>query len=569
MKEKSDNRATTDSLQYQKYKQYALDVQSGKITANRYIKQATKRYLDWFERPDMEFRPQAVDKVFNFISKLKHFKGEHAGKPFKLLDFQKFIISNMFGFYWKDEEGKPKNRRVVQYVWFEVGRKNGKTALAAAILLYMMIADGEQSADCFFLANSHKQALLAYEYAHKFIGNLDKKGSFFQRYRDSIKFPLTNSQISCLASDFKRLDGLNPHCFLQDEYHEVSTEKIFANMCSGMQSRKNSIGIIITSAGFDLNSVAYTKRKEMITILSGKVQDDAQLVFIYCLDPEDDYKDPKVWEKANPSLGQTLYPDKLQIEVNKASNSPTVEPFILCKNFGKWGLTDYEKTWLTHDEILNVTCDISLDQFDPDNSIVWLGVDLSSTCDLTALSMMVVEDSDDGKMYYFKTWYFLPSLSLQQNMNQEIYRKAINQHQLIATNGNVCDYQEVTKIILKIAERYTIGGVFYDSYNATQWAIDCTNQGLPLTPLSQALWSFNRGTKEFTRLVKMGNCRIDNNILTRFCFDNAELKFDHNENCKPVKKGFAKGGSAKIDGTISMLSCLCGYLLQPQFDTSI
>ena len=566
MKEKNDNRGNLDSLL--KYKQYALDVQSGKITANRYIKQATKRYLDWFSRPDMEFRPQCVDKVINFIGKLSHFKGEHAGKPFKLLDFQRFIIANMFGFYWKDEEGKPKNRRVVQYVWFEVGRKNGKTALAAAILLYMMIADGEQSADCFFLANSHKQALLAYEYAHKFIGNLDPKNKFFQRYRDSIKFPMTNSQISCLAADYKRIDGLNVFAGLIDEFHEASTEKLYANIVSGMQGRRNPLAVIITSAGFDLNGVAAQKRKEMISVLSGKLQDDSTLVFIYCLDENDDYRDPKVWIKANPSLGQTLYPDKLQIEVNRAQ-SPTVQPFILCKNFGKWGLTDYEKTWLTHDEILNVTCDISLDQFDPDNTIVWLGVDLASTSDLTALSMMVVEDSDDGKLYYFKTWYFLPESALQQNMNQEIYRKALNAQQLIVTNGNVCDYQEVTKIILKIAERYTIGGVFYDSYNATSWAIDCTAKGIPLIPFSQSLFSYNRPTKEMERLVKMGNCRIDNNILTRFCFDNVELKFDHNENCKPVKKGFAKGGSAKVDGVLSMLTALGGYLEQPQFDTSI
>ena len=561
MKEKSDNRATDSLL---KYKQYALDVQSGKITANRYIKQATKRYLDWFSRPDMEFRPRAVDRVVNFISKLKHFKGEHAGKQFQLLDFQRFIIANMFGFYWKDEEGKPKNRRVCQYVWFEVGRKNGKTALAAAILLYMMIADGEQSSDVFFLANSHKQALLAYDYAHKFLGGLDPKNKLFHRFRDSIKFPMTNSQISCLAAEAKRLDGLNPHCYLCDEYHESTTEKVYANMCSGMQGRRNPMGIIITSAGFDMNGVAYTKRKEMIEILSGKVQDDSQLVFIYCLDEGDDYKDPKTWIKANPSLNQTLYPDKLQIEVNRAQ-SPTVEPFVKCKNFGFWGLSNNENTWLTHNEILNVTCDISLDQFDPDNTIVWLGVDLSSTCDLTALSMMVVEDG----IYYFKTWYFLPSLSLQQNMNQEIYRKAINQHQLINTCGNVVDYDEVTKVILQIAERYTIGGVFYDSYNATQWAIDCTAKGIPLIPFSQSLFSYNRPTKEMTRLVKMRNCRIDNNILTRFCFDNSELKFDHNENCKPVKKGFAKGGSAKVDGVLSMLTALGGYLEQPQFDTSI
>lgn len=559
MKEKSDNRATDSLL---KYKQYALDVQSGKITANRYIKQATKRYLDWFERDDIEFRPQAVVKVLNFILKLRHFKGEHAGRQFQLLDFQKFIISNMFGFYWKDEEGKPKNRRVVQYVWFEVGRKNGKTALAAAILLYMMIADGEQSSDVFFLANSHKQALLAYDYAHKFLGGLDPKNKFFHRFRDSIKFPMTNSQISCLAADPKRLDGSNPFCFLQDEYHEVSTEKIYANMCSGMQGRRNPIGIIITSAGFDKNGVAYSKRLEMLDVLSGKTKDDSQLVFIYCLDDGDDYKDQKLWQKANPSLGQTLYPDKLAIEVNRAANSPTVEPFVKCKNFGFWGLTDYEKTWLTHDEILNVTCDISLDQFDPDNTIVWCGVDLASVSDLTALSMMIVQDG----IYYFKTWFFLPESALQQGVNAEFYQKMRRSNHLKCTNGNVCDYDEVTKVLLQISELFTIGGVFYDSYNATQWAIDATAKGIPLTPFSQALWSFNRPTKEFERLVKMGNCRIDNNPITRWCFDNVELKFDHNENCKPVKKGDAKSSSLKIDSTISMLSALGGYLLEPQFD---
>ena len=565
MKEKSDNRGNLDSLQFKRYKEYALDVQSGQITANRYIKQATKRYLDWFERPDMEFRPQAVEKVINFISKLRHFKGEHAGKPFKLLDFQKFIISNMFGFYWKDEEGKPKNSRVVQYVWFEVGRKCGKTSLAAAILLYMMIADGEQSADVFFLANSHRQALLAYQYANLFLKGLDSQNKFFQRYRDSIKFPLTNSQISCLAADYKRLDGLNPHCFLQDEYHEVSTEKIYANMCSGMQARKNPMGIIITSAGFDMNGVAYQKRKEMIEILSGKVKDDSQLVFIYCLDDGDDYKDPRMWVKANPSLGQTLYPDKLQIEVNRAANSPTVEPFVKCKNFGFWGLSDYGKTWLRHDEILNVTCDVNLEDFDPDNTIIWAGVDLASTCDLTALSIMIVQDG----IYYFKSWAFLPESALQQNVNAEFYQKMARNHHLIVTNGNVTDYQEVTKVLLQIAERFTIGGVFYDSWNATQWAIDATAAGLPLTPISQSLGSFNRCTKEFERLVKMKACRISNSPLTRWCFDNVELKFDHNENCKPVKKNDAKSGKLKIDIVISMLSCLNGYLLQPQFDTSI
>ena len=133
----------------EKYKVYANAVQEGKIVACEYVKLATKRYLDWFNREDLEFKSEKVDRVVNFISKLKHFQGKHNGKPFILLDYQFWIISNIFGWYYKGTE-----KRVINYVYIELARKQGKTALAAAICLYMLIADGENGSEATMTTSS-------------------------------------------------------------------------------------------------------------------------------------------------------------------------------------------------------------------------------------------------------------------------------------------------------------------------------------------------------------------------------------------------------------------------------
>ena len=105
----------------------------------------------------------------------------------------------------------------------------------------------------------------------------------------------------------------------------------------------------------------------------------------------------------------------------------------------------------------------------------------------------------------------------------------------------------------------------YDQYNATQWAISATNEGLPLEPFSQALWHFNKPSKEFERLIKSGKVVIDNNPITRWCFSNVTLKFDHNENVKPIKTS----DQQKIDGVIAMLEALGTYLETPQFNNIV
>jgi phage terminase large subunit-like protein len=88
---------------------------------------------------------------------------------------------------------------------------------------------------------------------------------------------------------------------------------------------------------------------------------------------------------------------------------------------------------------------------------------------------------------------------------------------------------------------------------------------LPLEPYSQSIGNFNKPTKELERLVLSDKVIIDDNEITRFCFRNVELKFDHNNNCKPVKYK----DNNKIDGVIAMIEALGGYLQTPIYSNEI
>ena len=533
-----------------KYKEYANDVVNGKINACKYIKEACQRYLDWFNI--YEFREDRAEKVIKFISMLKHYVGEHNGKPFLLLPYQKWIIYNIFGFYYPNTD-----KRVINYVYLELARKNGKSAFAAAISLYMLCADGENGSEVEFVANNAKQAKLSFIKASNFLSSIDKNGKHFQRYRDSIKFDERKSILQILSSEASGNDGYNSYCFVLDECHEQKDSRLWDVMCSSQGMRKNPLAIITTTAGFNLYGFCYNYRRTCTEILSGLKKDDSQFVAIYTMDDDDDWTDSNNWIKANPSLGVTVYESKLQQQIEKAKNNTSLEVGIRTKNLNQWISTS--DIWISNDLLMDATEKVDLDDFK--ESTCYIGVDLASVSDLTAVSVMI---PIDGK-FYFKTKYYLPQSALKDNSNCELYKDWKRKGYLTITDGNVTDYDYLLSDIIKVSNKLFIDKIAYDAYNATQWAINATAQGLPLEPYSQALWSFNRPTKEFERLIKSGRVVIDDNPITRWCFSNVVLKRDFNENIKPTKLE----NQQKIDGTISMIESLGIYLNQPQFNNEV
>ena len=534
----------------EKYWKYPKEVVDKEIVAGKYITQACQRYLDWFEK--YEFRPDKVDRVVNFIGKLKHNTGKHNGKPFELLPYQYWIVCNIFGFYYPGT-----SKRVVNYVYCELARKQGKTALAAAICLYMLVADGENGSEVEMVANSAKQAKICFDLASNYLSTIDRKGKYFKRYRDSIRFDKTSSFLQILSSDAGGNDGYNSYCFVLDECHEQPDSRLWDVMCSSQGMRENSLAIIITTAGFNMYGFCYNYRQTCLDILSGVKEDDSQFTAIFTLDEEDDWSDSENWIKANPSLGHTVSFDYLEQQVKKAKNNSTLEVGTRTKNFNQW--VSSQDIWIPNDLLLDSTTEVNLEDFP--EATCYIGVDLASVSDLTAVSVLVPFEG----YYYFKNYYYLPQSALYDNSNAEQYKQWKRMGYLTITDGNVTDYDYVLRDIMKINEKVFIDKVAYDSYNATQWAISATTEGLPLEPFSQALWHFNRCTKEFERLIKQGKVKLDNNEITRWCFSNVSLKYDHNDNVKPVKGS----DQLKIDGTIAILEALGVFLETPQYNNII
>lgn len=539
-----------------KYTKYAEDVVSGRQVACLYIKQACQRYLDWFKRTDIEFRPDKADKPVKFISLLRHFKGSAANKPFILEEWQKFIVYNTFGWYWKGT-----NKRVIRNVYLTVARKNGKTALAGALCLYLMLADGEASSEIYCLANSVQQASIAFELCKGFSESIDKgKKKHFKKYREALKVEETKSVLRVLSAEADRLDGLNASAFILDEFHSAKSTELLDVMRSSQGNRENPLGIIISTAGFLLGGPMHQMEEVNKQILAGLVQDDTTFCAMYHLDENDDWKDEENWVKCSPNIDVTCEREYMRQQCNQAKLNPSLEVGVKTKNLNMWVSTS--EVWLPDHKIMECMRHITTEDMKCD--YCYVGIDLASVRDLTAISYLAVKDDK----YYFKTDYYLPEDTITEGISRNTYnyKQWADKGFLKLTPGNACDYSYILNDILKFHSDIPCYKLMTDTWNASQFQISAIEKGLNILPFSQTLGSFNRPTKEFERLIYQGKVVIDANPITRWCFTNATLKVDPvNENIKAVKTVKEN----KIDGVISMVEALGGYLADFGADISI
>lgn len=531
-----------------KYTEYAKDVLEGKIVAGELIKLACQRYLNFFEREDLYFDTEKADKPLRFIAKLKHNTGKFVGHPFILQDWQRFIIYAIFGFYKKEDD-----TRLCRSSYIQIARKCGKTSFASAIGLYGLVADGESGAEVTCVAPSAAQSRIAFKNASEYVGTINR-GNILKCLTGEIRFDHTHSRFRIMSSSAKFGDGFNPSLAIIDEYHALPNNDIPNLLISGTGMRRQPLMIYITTAGFNLYSACHSYRNMCEEILRGLKEDDSIFPFIYELDPSDNWEDSTVWKKCCPSLDITVTKDYMERQLLTAKNNPVDEISIKTKTFNIW--CSSKEVWLQNDLLLKVSKDIKLEDYGNKGLVAYAGIDLAAVSDLACLSILFQYENN----FYFKTWAFVPETQLTESLNKELYKKWKREGNLIVTHGNVTDYDYILKQIQEINKVIPIVKVSYDSWNATQFAISATEQGLNMSPYSQALGNFNKPTKEFERLVKSGKVVIDNSELVRWCFNNAVLKSDFNENCKPIK---GDNRNNKIDAVISMLTALGGLLEEP------
>ena len=528
--------------------QYAKDVVSGKILACQWVKLACKRFLDDINSQDYYFDEKKYNTLTTFTGVMKHYSSGAAGKPFILEPWEDFIICNIFCLYRVDTR-----RRKYKTAHISVSRKNGKTTLAAALGLFSLIADGEPASSVIMAANSREQAHIDFDAASSFARQLDPRKKSLKVLRNEIVFQKNNASLKVISADASTGDGLNPQLVILDELHEAPDSKLFDVLRSGQGFREQPLMLSITTAGFRIGGFCNQYEDYCKEILMGQKVDETLFALLYTLDDGDDWTDESNFIKSNPNLGITVKRDWLSEQVNQAKNSPTLEVGVKTKNLNVW--CSSSTTWIPEQYIRKSLMDVDLTEFkNKNNYLVYLGFDLAAISDLTAVSIMFVDPETEE--YFFKTWYYLPKSALDGKYNSELYKMWSSKGFLTLTDSETTDYNYIQNQIVYLYETFDVQGVFFDSWNAQMLVNNLTNLGLPMTAYSQSIGNFNKPTKEMERLVLSDKVRFDNNPITRFCFDNVELKVDLNGNSKPVGDHNAK----KIDGVISMLNALGGYL---------
>lgn len=380
-------------------------------------------------------------------------------------------------------------------------------------------------------------------------------------YRKKVFCEANSGKINVFAADSTKLDGFNASFALIDEMGAAKDSKMYDVLKSSQGQRQNPHLMIISTAGFDLSGPFYRMCQIDSEILHGVKTDDSHFAMIFSLDENDDWTDESNWNKIAPNLGITVDKKFLREQVQQAKNNPSAEVGILTKTFNKW--CSSVQTWISQDYINKVTKPIDVKLYNPQEFIGYVGIDLAATSDLTCLSLLL---ADSNEKLHFKNYYYLPESALSESPNRELYKYWARTGQLIITPGNVTDYDFVLSDLMKLYKELRIDKVFYDAWNATQFVIKATEQGLPMQPMSQSFGAMSKPIKTLERLIKMQNIVIDNNEITRWCFANATTKSDWNENIKVIKGG---GADSKIDGVIAIIMALGGYLSVPHYTGSI
>lgn len=541
------------------YIQYCEDILTGKIASCEAIFLQCKQFKERFSRDDIYFDAEDVDKRIRFVSKMKHWTGVHNKKPFNLLPWQQFAFAGIFGFKWVVD-----NTRVTKNCLIMPTRKNGKTTLMAAIALIMSTIEGESGAEIDFVANSSKQANIGFTACRNLCSSIDPNNILFKRYRDSIKVPYNNSIIQVLCSDSMTLDGYNSSCTLIDEFHAAKDWDLYNVLKSSQGMRTQPLTIVCTTCGFLLDGYPlYEMRKACIEILKGLKKDDTQFSLIYELDPDDDYHDKINWIKCCPSLGQTVLESYIEDQITAATNQPSLEVGVKTKNFNVF--CQSSDVWLSSATLDKVVDKVDLKDFIDEEAYV--GVDLASVSDLTSSCIMFPPNPNRKKWpdkYVFKTFNYIPSSALE-SVNGTKYKTWSKYDTFNINNGNVTDYSIILKDHIELSHSHNLQIIAYDEWNSVQWAIDATNDGLPLQPFSQSLGNFNKPTKQLERLILSEQCIIDNDSCVKWCFNNVVLKYDHNENAKPSKTTRQN----KIDPVIAMIEALGAYLSEGGGDVEV
>lgn len=496
--------------------------------------------------PGDYFDEQAATRAVQFIEKLCTLTQGTRG-PFILEPFQRDdIIRPLFG--WKRSDGLRKFRTA----YIELPRKNGKSNLAAAIALLLLFVDDEPGAQIVSAAGSRDQARIVFTIAREIVQNSPPLAARARLYRNEIHHG--TSFYRSISAEAGTAHGLNLHGLIADELHTWPNRELWDTLTTAQGSRSQPLTVAITTAGQDPNSVCRQVHDYAAQVRDGITEDPTFLPIIYAADAEDDWTDPDTWAKANPGLGKIVRADYLEEQVRKAKATPSLVNTFKRLHLNIW--TNSASGWITDEDFQQGAQPIPWEKLK--RAPCWGGLDLASTRDLTAFSLLWHVDG----LTYVKVHQFCNEESAQgaKLTYGTDYMTWADAGHITTTPGNVTDFITVRDHILAAAQTYNLQAVAYDRKFSPYIVPELIAAGIRMEPFGQGFLSMNEPTKWVEMETVSGKLIHGGNPVLRWQFSCVVLDRDPADNVK-VSKNKNKVGH-KVDGVVALIMAAGIYLAE-------
>lgn len=551
--------------------EYCNEIDNGNIIACKKIN-AVVHYLRKLvngEREDIYYNSDRANHAIFFIENFcRNIAGSKGGQLIKLMLWQKCIIAAIFGLIDKDTEC-----RHFREVFLLLGKKNGKSVLAAAIGLYMLLADNEAGPEVYSVATRREQAKIIWNTAKNMINESPPLQKRTRCLVGSIECDYNHGRFVPLSSDKNKMDGDNTHCVLIDELHQWRNgAALYDRVTRGVSARTQPLIVVCTTAG-DVRDDIYDQKYEQCcdninAYTTGKTEkmSDRLLPFLFEIDDLSDLKDEKNWIKANPGLGVIKSLEFLRDGVKNALTHNELLPDLLTKDFNR--PQSQARAFLTWESVENCgkqRYNLEEMQENEDTAFTYAigGVDLSKYGDLTC-ACILMRRRNDPKIYVH-SHYWIPADTLEKHKNEDKkpYDLWIKQGYISLCTTPAVDTKEITKWFKSIGKKYDIHyyRIGYDSWSATEWVESMKQQygEKTMVPIKQYAKILSNPMELLKKEFESGNIIYNNNPVDKWCFANVRAITDSNGNVKPDKAG---SRFDRIDGFAALLDAYCVYTEQ-------
>lgn len=530
---------------------YAEQVVSGKIITCRLTKLSCQRFLDNLADSSFifVFNKDRAERFCEFVEMMPHVKGKWAGTTLKLEPWQSFIFVNLYG--WEDANGLRRFRRAFVFV----SRKNGKTCTAAPIGLGMLTIEAEPGSEVYCGAMNEDQANEVFRPA-KAMAN--KAKGFKQTF--GVQVAASSIFREDGLSFFKRLigrpgDGQSPYCAIHDEYHQHDTSDQVDAMDTGMGARQEPLQLIITTAGKNVAGPCKDIHDYAVKILEGHFKNEQFFALLYGCDPEDDWTDWRSWIKANPNLGVSVSEEYLRGKLAEAIQRTSLQNTVKTKHLNMW--VNAGVGWLNMARwAANADITLELERFA--GCQAWIGIDLASKIDLTAMMILI---RCDGKWYLFGK-YYLPEDTVNSPGNEHYQTWAMD-GLLTSTPGARTDYQYLYDDLLGVHSESEDRDGIYDLFQVQEIVYDPREAeylmqsirdkvSCPVVEMTQSAASLSEPMKEFEAVVNSGELLHNGDLVLSWAAGNVVLKAAANKMYYPAKENPAN----KIDPIVAAVMAI-------------